>query len=410
MERYMRTQEILNRFDISRQTLYRWIKNKDISDPQRDWRNWRIWSEKNIIEIQKMINKKEEKLLKSNQNERTFFEVNNRRYLGSKYKLLNFINDVVDKECKGIKSVADIFGGTGVVANTFNEKGKKVIVNDLLISNYYSYETWFGYEEININKVRNIINELNNSNVKKDNYASKNFGGNYFTIENARKIGYIREKIKKLKSKKEINNREEAILITSLLYAMDKVANTCGHYDAFRANLDSKDELNLLVPHLTKLDNNLNNEIYKMDANELVRKIRADLIYIDTPYNSRQYGDAYHLLENIATWKKPKVEGVAKKMVDRASTKSKYCTSKAPEVFEDLIKNINAKYILVSYNNMAQKGVGRSNAKISNEEIIQTLKKKGKVKIFSTDYKVFTTGKTNIEGHKELLYLCECFK
>lgn len=410
MERYMKTQEILNKFDISRQTLYRWVKNNDISDPKRDWRNWRVWSEKNIIEIQNMINKKEEKLLKSDKNEKVFFEVNNRRYLGSKYKLLNFINDVVEEECKGIKSVADIFGGTGVVANNFNEKGKKVIVNDLLVSNYYSYQTWFGYEEIDINKIRNIINRLNNKEVKRDNYVSKNFGGNYFTINNAKKIGYIREEIKKLKKDKQINNREEAILITSLLYAMDKVANTCGHYDAFRANLDLKDEINLLVPHLTRLENNINNEIYRMDANKLVRKIRADLVYIDTPYNSRQYGDAYHLLENIAIWKKPKVEGVAKKMIDRASTKSKYCTSKAPEAFEDLIKNINAKYILVSYNNMAQKGVGRSNAKISNEEIIETLKKKGRVKIFSTDYKVFTTGKTNIEGHKELLYLCECFK
>ena len=189
---------------------------------------------------------------------------------------------------------------------------------------------------------------------------------------------------------------------------MDKVANTCGHYDAYRRKLDTMDEIRLLVPHLSRIDNNKDNIICKEDANELVRHIYADLVYIDTPYNSRQYGDAYHLLENIAEWKKPPVEGVAKKMVDRGKTKSLYCTSKAPEAFEDLISNINAKYILVSYNNMAQKGVGRSNAKISNEEIIATLKEKGTVQVFSTDYKVFTTGSTNIQDHKELLYLCKC--
>ena len=132
-------------------------------------------------------------------------------------------------------------------------------------------------------------------------------------------------------------------------------------------------------------------------------------MYIDTPYNSRQYGDAYHLLENIARWEKPRVEGIAKKMVDRASIKSKYCTAKATQAFEELIDGINARYILVSYNNMAQKGVGRSNAKINNEEIISILKNKGEVNVFSTDYKVFTTGKTNVREHKELLYLCKCF-
>lgn len=408
MEKYLKTEEILNKFDLSRQTLYRWIKDKEISEPKRDWRNWRQWTEENVKEIQNLINKKTERKNNNDNIQKIFFEVNNRRYLGSKYKLLDFITSTVEENCTGINSVADIFGGTGVVANKFNQKGKKIIVNDLLLSNYYSYLTWFGNEEVDIKKITNYIKEFNNKECYHDNYVSNNFGGTYFTIQNARKIGYIREKIKILKRKKLINNREEAILITSLIYAMDKVANTCGHYDAYRRKLDTTDEIRLLVPHLSKIGNNKNNMIYKEDANELVRDIYADLVYIDTPYNSRQYGDAYHLLENIAEWKKPTVEGVAKKMVDRGKTKSLYCTSKAPEAFEDLIKNINAKYILVSYNNMAQKGVGRSNAKISNEEIIATLEQKGTVQVFSTDYKVFTTGSTNIQGHKELLYLCKC--
>lgn len=94
-------------------------------------------------------------------------------------------------------------------------------------------------------------------------------------------------------------------------------------------------------------------------------------------------------------------------MKDRKNIKSDYCTVKAPKAFEDLINNIDSKYILVSYNNMAQKGAGRSNAKISNEEIIEILNSKGDLELFSSDYKVFTTGKTNISDHKELLYLCK---
>jgi adenine-specific DNA-methyltransferase len=408
MEKYLKTKEILNKFDLSRQTLYRWIRDKQISEPARDWKNWRQWTGENIKEIQDLINHKIEKKTNNDSTEKVFFEVNNRRYLGSKYKLLDFITNTVEENCNGINSVADIFGGTGVVANKFNHKGKRIVVNDLLLSNYYSYLTWFGSEDIDIKKITHYVRQFNNKECYHDNYVSNKFGGTYFTINNAKKIGYIREKINQLKIKKQINIREEAILITSLIYAMDKVANTCGHYDAYRRNLDSTDEIKLLVPHLSKASNNENNLIYRRDANELVRNIYADLVYIDTPYNSRQYGDVYHLLENIAEWKRPKVEGIAKKMVDRAKNKSLYCTSKATEAFNDLILNINAKCILVSYNNMAQKGVGRSNAKISNEEIISILEQRGKVQIFSTDYKVFTTGSTKVQDHKELLYLCKC--
>ncbi|WP_228414914.1 Dam family site-specific DNA-(adenine-N6)-methyltransferase [Vagococcus penaei] len=94
-------------------------------------------------------------------------------------------------------------------------------------------------------------------------------------------------------------------------------------------------------------------------------------------------------------------------MVDRSHIKSDYSLRKAPEAFDDLISNIDSKYILVSYNNMAKKGNARSNAKISNEDILKTLRKRGNVQVFETDFQYFTTGKTNLENHKELLYLCE---
>lgn len=340
-------------------------------------------------------------------NSKKMIDINNRRYLGNKYKLLDFINEVVDKNCTAINTVADIFAGTGVVAENFYEKGKNVIVNDLLYSNYLAYYTWFDDQKIDVEKIENYIDKFNKIEPKENNYVSINFGNTYFTEDNAKKIGFIRENIENLYLEKEINFREKSVLITSLLYATDKVANTCGHYDAYRKKLDTTQDLFLLMPNIYNINNENKNEIYNIDANELVKNIQADLVYIDTPYNSRQYGDVYHLLENIAEWKKPEVVGTAKKMKDRKKTKSKYCTQKAPETFRDLISNIQAKYILVSYNNMAQKGVGRSNAKISNEEIIDILNSKGNLKIFSKDYKVFTTGKSKIENHKEILYFCE---
>lgn len=393
------TKEIIEEYNISRQTIQNWIRTGLLKPPKKDFRNWFIWDledEKNLKDIitEKTINNNKTESPKDD-----YLYIQNRRYLGSKQKLLPFIKDVVEKHTENVNTVADIFGGTGVVSNLFRSMGKSIIINDLLYSNYVTFQTWFGNENIDYTKIKKIISELNSIVPTKDNYVSLNFGDKYFSIDNAKKIGEIREKIETF----DVNERERSFLLTSLIYAIDKVANTVGHYDAYRKKMDSFQPIHLKTPIQYK---NINNEIYCKDANSLVMEIEADLVYIDTPYNSRQYGDAYHLLENIVEWKKPKVEGVAKKMIDRSHIKSDYSTKKAPEAFSDLIQNIEAKYILVSYNNMAKKGNGRSNAKISNEEIIDILNKKGKVQVFETPFQAFTTGKTKIDDHKELLYLC----
>lgn len=333
------------------------------------------------------------------------FEINNRRYLGNKFKLIDFIKNIIKSENIKYNSFMDLFGGTGIVGASFNNKNTQIIVNDLLFSNFVSYNTWFDNGKYDKNKIIRLINNFNDSKPTEENYLSLNFKNTYFDEKNAIKIGYIREEIEILYKNNIINIREKYILITSLLYALDKIANTCGHYDAFIKKENNSADILLLFPEI-KDEFNENNKIYQKDANELVKIEKADIIYIDPPYNSRQYSDAYHLLENIAEWKKPEVIGTAKKMVERSLLKSQYCTVKAPVVFADLIKNINAKYIMVSYNNMGNKGNSRSQAKITDEEIIDILKLKGEVKIFEQNYKAFTTGKSETQNHTERLFLC----
>ena len=331
-------------------------------------------------------------------------QIQSRRYLGNKFKLLNFIKEIVEKRCKGYKSFCDIFSGTGVVGNEFNGSDIKIISNESLYSNYLSLYAWLSPEQFNKAKIVEYIDALNNIYHNKENYVSEHFGGTYFTIENAGKIGVIREKIEEL----DLNFKEKCILLTSLLYAIVKTANTCGHYDAFRKTLDTIAPIKLLVPDIRQ-DKNRQNEIYNEDANKLIRKIKMDILYIDPPYNSRHYCDTYHILENIMTWKKPQVFGVANKML-RSSLKSQYCLKTAPKAFEDLISNANCRYILVSYNNMAEKGNSRSNARIKDGEIIRILSKKGKIEIFETEFKSFTAGKSRIEGHTERIFFCEILK
>ena len=330
-------------------------------------------------------------------------DIQNRRYLGNKFKLLDFIKDTVQKNCSDIEIVADIFSGTGAVASAFSDK--VLITNDLLYSNYICNLAWFGSESVRLNFLSSLIDEYNKNKNFEKNYMTENFSDTYFSKIDCSKIGFIREDIEQKFFKGIIKERERAILIASLIYAMDRIANTCGHYDAWRRGVIFEHHLILPVLNVSA-KNNTNNRCFNEDANELVKHIKADLIYIDPPYNSRQYSDTYHLIENVARWEKPPVYGVALKF-DRRNLKSNYCTSKAVNVFEDLIKNCKTKYILFSYNNMAQKGNERSNARIADADIFRILNAKGSVQIFSKEYKAFTTGKSNIRGNEERLFLCK---
>jgi len=409
MVNHFRTKDIIEKYDISRQTLYNWIQEGILEEPEKDWRGWRKWNLNNIKQLELILKSKENQNIQNKTSEERYFEIYNRRYLGNKQKLIDFIDHIIEQKAYEFTTFFEPFGGTGSVSNYYNNNGKSIIINDILKSNFITYNTFFGDENYDMDKIKELIKMLNGLDSKEENYFSINFGNRYFTLDNARKIGIVRDKIDILFNEAKINEREKCILITSLLFAADKAANTCGHYDAYREKLDSTKEIELMIPDINDSVNS-GNKIYNCDANILAKDIVADVTYIDTPYNSRQYGDAYHLLENIANNNKPEVIGKAKKMKDRKDIKSDYCTVKAVDAFADLIGNLNTKHIFVSYNNMAKKGNGRSNAKISNEEIIEILSKKGKVEVFSTDYNAFTTGKSKIDNHKELIYYCKVLK
>lgn len=333
-------------------------------------------------------------------------EINNRRYIGSKNSLLSNIDTVIKKYYKDNNFVlADIFAGTGVVGNYFANKGSKVIVNDLLYSNFVAYNTWLSDDKYDIKKINKIIDIYNsiNPNDIEDNYFSDKFGNKYFHYNDAKIIGFIREDIEN--KKKKLTNREYYILLTSLMYETDKIANTCGHFESFLNKIPKEKGVHLRIPEIKELKNK--NDIYCKDANELVREIEADVFYIDPPYNARQYVNFYHVLENLVLWQKPEeLEGNSMKF-KRNHLKSEYSRAKAPEVFADLIENIKGKLIVVSYNNTYDAKSGASNNKISEKQIEDILSKKGKLTKYEIDYKFFNAGKTDLKNHKEYLFVCE---
>lgn len=332
--------------------------------------------------------------------------INQRRYIGSKTKLLPFIDEILRSENATFKSVADIFAGTGVVGSHFNDRAA-IVLNDTLESNYLAHLAFLGTLPIRKDILDNKIMYYNklDPNILGDNYVSNNFKDTYFSHSNCKLIGYIRDDIERFTKQQGLNERERAYLITSLLYAMDRIANTVGHYDAYRKTGDLARKLELRVLLLS--ESNANNLIFKSDANDIVRTINSDVVYIDPPYNSRQYSDAYHLLENIATWQKPEVVGIARKM-DRTHLKSKYSLKSASLAFSDLIDNIapTTKYILVSYNDMGATGDQRSQSRMLDHEIVSALERRGQLKVFEKDYKQFTTGKSTNSQLKERVFFC----
>lgn len=328
------------------------------------------------------------------------FEPGNRRYLGGKSKLLQFIDTEIRTVLgRNPKSIFDVFAGTGVVANHFATKGVPVIANDLLKHNYFGLLTFLGPLRINISSLAEKITLISQQKPI-SNYFSEHFGNTYFSELNAMKIGTFREAIDEIAK----SPREKAALITSLIYAADKVANTVGHYDAFHRGQDNQTDLELRMP-LIEDEICIQNEVFCRDSVALAPNVSTEVAYLDPPYNSRQYSDAYHLLENLASWEKPEVYGIAKKM-NRTHLKSDFCGKGAPEAFDNLINRINADLIVVSYNNTSDALDARSNASISDNELIDILEARGEVLIREVKFNSFTAGKSKRRKHTERLFMC----
>ena len=328
------------------------------------------------------------------------FQLHNRRYVGSKHKLIDWIFSIIREECPGTARFADIFSGTGAVAAAAGRQFGEVVINDFLYSNNIIYKAFFGTARWRAQKIQETIRGyrfLNPAELE-DNYFSLHFGGKYFSRADAKIIGFIREDIEARKA--EFTARERDILLASLLYSADKIANTVGHYDAYfkRDNVRSAFRLQPIAP--LDMPGAI---IHREDANALAEKIQTDIAYIDPPYNSRQYSRFYHILENLTKWEKPPLHGTALKPAPE--NMSDYCRTAAKGKFAKLVADLDARYLVVSYNNTYNSKSNSSQNKIRLEEMEGILRTKGETKVFETDYRHFNAGNTAFSNHKEYLFV-----
>ncbi|EAJ3971326.1 DNA methyltransferase [Campylobacter upsaliensis] len=344
------------------------------------------------------------------------FSLSSRRYTGAKTKLLNAIDEsilqVFDYKIKKNLSFFDVFSGTGVVSEYFAKKKEfnSIIINDFLHSNFIIYQGFFTQDLFDLEKLESFKKEFAKLKPKdiKENYYSKHFGDKFFSKNDSKIIGYVRDRLDYLLDQKAINEKEFYILLSSLLYSVDRVANTVGHYDAYRKNVILQDRFSYELISPLKLEKSI--EIYKEDSNVLAtnlakQKRHIDIAFIDPPYNSRQYSRFYHLLENLAQNKKPELYGVALK--PKPENLSKYCKVEAKETFKDLIESLAkmCKVLVVTYNNTYGANA-RSNARLSDRDIMDILESRSKTQMFEYDFKPFTSGKGKLINHKERIFIC----
>jgi adenine-specific DNA-methyltransferase len=329
------------------------------------------------------------------------FAIGNRRYIGGKSLLISSIRDVIPPHIpRG--TFCDIFAGTGVVGASVQEDFECVVFNDFLFSNYAVYQGFFGKGQFSISKLKDFQIEMVNQISKplKRNYFSKNYSDSYFSSSAATSIGHIRDAIERNEFK--LNRREQAIALASLIYSADRIANTVGHYEAFRKNVAGFKNFEY---RLIAAKTNTKSKIYRRDANELSREIKSDVVYIDPPYNSRQYSRFYHVLETLTKWDSPQLSGVALK--PPTENVSEYCKSRAVTAFADLVENLDTKLVIVSYNNTYDSKSTSSQNKISIEEIKRILKSKGPTQIKKIPHKHFSAGNTDFKNHLEYLFVTE---
>ena len=211
-----------------------------------------------------------------------------RRYIGNKTKLTDWIMETIWRECPDAHSFCDIFAGTGAVAGKAIPYYDQVIFNDLLCANRVIYQGFFEKGEWNRDKLCTILDEYNHTdcNSLEDNYFSINFGGKYFDYGVSKLIGYVRQNIEDRRG--ELTDKEYNILLSTLIYNMDRIANTVGHFDAYIQGKEiEKKSLTLRLIDARSYDNVA---IYQENSNTLARTLHADIVYMDPPYNSGPLG------------------------------------------------------------------------------------------------------------------------
>jgi adenine-specific DNA-methyltransferase len=287
-------------------------------------------------------------------------------YIGSKFRLLDFImgsiQEYTGQSIEELESFGDFFSGTGVVSRRLLEEGaSKVVSADV---QYYSYliSSVFTDNEVDVLKVKTIIQRLNSITIdapKDTDFVYNNYtlGGSerlYLSPENGLKVDRIREEIELLRGN-GITQMEYNLLLKTLLYATSKVSNVASVYGAYLKKLKKSAQTPLvledsfvdnLLPGANKKHVSYCRDIYE----SCLFSGDVQVVYLDPPYNQRNYSTNYHLLETIARQDFPEIKGKTGLRDENKSEPKSFCSKKSIyNSFENTVSSIKGKYLFISY-------------------------------------------------------------
>ena len=320
------------------------------------------------------------------------------RYIGSKTKLIEEIDNVLSSYNVG-GVLFDAFAGSGAVSAAFKNK-YTILACDILKVCYtvtkcnvcYSAEslmfsglrthTWF----VESNPLNSVLAYLNTV-PGEEGYVTRSFtpvgDRKYFTQENGNRIDAITRHVHEWSSNGDITCDEKDYLFGCLIESISLIANTAGTYGSFNKTWDPRAVKPLVLKnHFVDTKSDGHEVVFGNSYNFLTRP--HDILYLDPPYNSRQYGSYYHVLETIVRNDQPNLRGTTG-LRDWSDTKSNFCNKKsAADELRRFIMTSPARLIVMSYNN---EGI------MTKEEIETILGSIGPVNCVEVPYSKYNAGK-----------------
>ncbi len=320
------------------------------------------------------------------------------KYAGSKLKILPYIISLLN-ELKDVKTVLDGFSGTTRVSQALAQLGYHITASDIsLWSNVVAH--CFLKSSKKDSFYKEIIDHLN---------ALKGYSGWYtehygsdlvqakrpFQAKNTRKLDAIRDEIENL----NLSWTDKSVILTSLMFALDKVDSTLGHYASYLSKWSSRSDKDLLLKLPERFSTKQSNHhVIRGDVFKTIVDNKYDFVYFDPPYGSNnekmppsrvRYASYYHIWTSIIQHDMPKIFGKANRREDTRDNiaasvfedfrKNKDGSFVAMQALDELIQKTNAKYILLSYS---------SGGRTTKKDLNDIINKSGKMlKAIEINYK-----------------------
>ena len=303
------------------------------------------------------------------------------KYAGSKREIIPTILKIA--HALRAQTVCDGFAGTTRVAQAFAKSGFQTWSNDI---SDWSRIMGLCYlkNEKSSSYYQPLLDHLN-SLPEVDGWFTENYGGSgenqssdatdgkkkLWQVHNARKLDAIRPEIDRITS----DEVERAVLLASLIYAMDKVDSSVGHHASYLRNWAPRayNKMVLEVPLLIPEADDMHHQVTQLDIFSALKRPAVDLYYFDPPYGSSnekmppsrvRYASYYHVWTTVIRNDRPKLVGAANRRADvsdkiagsifeefRKSTRGKFL---AVEAIEKMLKETPGKYSVLSYNNQGR--------------------------------------------------------